>query len=244
MRRAAARVARRLGSRTTMRRPASHSASSRRRGTMVVLPEPGGATSTAAPRSASASRNAGTASSTGRGAGDGDGTMPSILPNRVRGCDAPPHDEPRHMLTRTGSGTGTRNRTVARLHHSWHRGCCTCNDIGAKKVRGLDPAGSPKNRGAPSNRPGEGPFLGASRSSIPAEVSALVLPSPLTFLFPRRSKLWRGNAVCPQVARARRSDPLSPSLVGRGRRTLPCRTTCRPPRRMFDDRPPRRMCDR
>ena len=45
MRRAAARVARRRGSSTTIRRPASHGSSSRASGTMVVLPAPGGAAS-------------------------------------------------------------------------------------------------------------------------------------------------------------------------------------------------------
>ena len=66
MRRAAARAASRRGSCITIFRPPSHGASSSASGTRVVLPAPGGATSTAAVRSASAAFRRGRASSTGR----------------------------------------------------------------------------------------------------------------------------------------------------------------------------------
>ena len=68
MRMAAALAASRRGSSSRIRRPSSHGSSRSAIGTAVVLPAPGGATSTAALPDESASRSAGTASITGRSA--------------------------------------------------------------------------------------------------------------------------------------------------------------------------------
>ena len=61
MRAAAARAAIRRGSSTTMRLPFAHGSSASTSGTRVVLPAPGGATSTAALRARSAAVSAGSA---------------------------------------------------------------------------------------------------------------------------------------------------------------------------------------
>ncbi len=66
MRRAAARAASRRGSCITILPLPSQGASSRASGTRVVLPAPGGATSTAALPACSAALSRGMASSTGR----------------------------------------------------------------------------------------------------------------------------------------------------------------------------------
>ena len=68
MRAAAARAASLRGSRTRIFLSFAHGSSSRTSGTRVVLPAPGGATSTAALRSASAALSAGSAASIGKDA--------------------------------------------------------------------------------------------------------------------------------------------------------------------------------
>ncbi len=68
MRSAAARAARRRGSTTTRRPACAQGSSSRARGSRVVLPAPGGATSTSSGRAASAARTAGSTASMGSGA--------------------------------------------------------------------------------------------------------------------------------------------------------------------------------
>ena len=65
MRAAAARAAIRRGSSTRILRPSAHGSSASTSGTRVVLPAPGGATSTAASRARSAAVSAGSASSIG-----------------------------------------------------------------------------------------------------------------------------------------------------------------------------------
>ena len=65
MRRAAARVASRRGSSITMR-PCNHGCSINHNGATVVLPAPGGATSSAQPRVSSAVASSGSTSATGR----------------------------------------------------------------------------------------------------------------------------------------------------------------------------------
>ena len=69
MRSAAARAASRRGSRTRIRRPFAHASWARTSGTRVVLPAPGGATSTATFRSCSWAVKFGKTASIGSGAG-------------------------------------------------------------------------------------------------------------------------------------------------------------------------------
>ena len=71
MRRAAARAASRLGSSTTIRPEPSTGSAIRRNGTTVVLPAPGGATSTAVPDPVRAATTSATTASTGRPVGTG-----------------------------------------------------------------------------------------------------------------------------------------------------------------------------
>jgi len=67
IRAAAARAAMRRGSRTTIRLPFAHGSSASTNGTRVVLPAPGGATSTAALSAAKAAVSAGRLASIGSG---------------------------------------------------------------------------------------------------------------------------------------------------------------------------------
>ena len=71
MRAAAARAASRRGSKIRILRPSSHGSSSSASGTRVVLPAPGGATSTMALRARSAAAMSGSTASMGRDVGNG-----------------------------------------------------------------------------------------------------------------------------------------------------------------------------
>ena len=107
MRRAAARVASRRGSRTTMRPPSSQGSSSRRSGTTVVLPAPGSAWRIAVPASARAARTAGTAGSTGRPVGARSTATAAVFPVAGRAyarswCIPTTSSTRRRRTTRTG----------------------------------------------------------------------------------------------------------------------------------------------
>src|SRR5690348_15783813 len=120
MRSAAARAAIRRGSSTRILRPFAQACSASTSGTRVVLPAPGGATSTAASRVSSAAVSAGSTSSIGSGGSNGliNGPLTASVPPRcgtARGSDmeAPicPTEKETQVL-RNGSAPFTRSSTT------------------------------------------------------------------------------------------------------------------------------------
>ena len=148
MRRAAARAATRRGSNTRMRPPAAQASSISASGTMVVLPAPGGAISTALEALLRAARSAGSASVTGNSGSMGGGDYPGIPVHvtptvsaiKRRGV-ASARPRPRARRHRTRPRTRRKIRRVYPNATNWWRIAWLLHDIGVgRAIRAINAA--------------------------------------------------------------------------------------------------------
>ena len=166
MRAAAARAARRRGSSRMRRLPSAQGSSSSASGARVVLPAPGGATSTARGRSANAARSEGRAASIGRG-----GTERDIAPLFARraGKGKRPRPKPRCRPRESGDPEIIeRIRSIASAHPldpRFRGGDRAFAPASRPAFAGVtEPFASPRGRRARSLLPrGEGSGVRASR---------------------------------------------------------------------------------
>ena len=136
MRRAAARAARRRGSSITIRRSSNHGSASRRSGTMVVLPAPGGAWSTADEAWRRADRSSSIVASTGsveRGSPGDTGGGPGVGIGEVSQCRQP--DRTPASRLRGRSRPLARQHTGIRTSHERERSSCASRSTDVNKPR-------------------------------------------------------------------------------------------------------------
>ena len=198
MRRAAARVASRRGSSTTIRRSESHASSSSASGTSVVLPAPGGATSTARRRSASAARSASKVSVTGRSGSAGPGPGGTLSRWRASRRTGPGRQAPgswvpaswwsvrslrRRCATRPSSSPGRRPRLRRSTRVNTNAGRCV-RPIARTTAR----SGSQNTRKSSASGP-----RNALVSSAPAVTTKLTLTSA-----PRKPSRMRAAVLSTQ----------------------------------------------